>query len=163
AMSIATAFAEAPTYEDLIARGHALFPILLTGRRDVNLTVVCRTNLLSSFGRQAFTRLCCRRPTADTEWGFQLYLRPASLSERSAHRQPGYVVSTWCTTGSADCFRRRRRTNCGAETRTLSSQAPTHQSARRCQSRAAICSRGDFRFPADRQGQHGISAGRCCR
>jgi hypothetical protein len=139
------------------------FPILLTGRRDVNLTAVCRTKLSSSFGRLAFTRLCSRRPTADTKWVSQLYSRPASRSERSARRPPGYVVSTWCTTGSADCFRRRCRTNCGAKTRARSSQAPTHQSARRRQSRAAICSRGDFRFPADRPARHGISAGRCCR
>src|SRR3954449_2433651 len=162
-MSIANAFVEAPAYEDLVARGHALVPDFAERARGVNLTAVCRTKLLSSFGRLAFIRLCCRRPTADTKWVSQLCLRPASRSERSAHRQPGYVVSTWCTTGSADCFRRRRRTNCGDKTRALSSQAPTHQSARRRQSRAAICSRGDFRLPADHPGRHGISAGRCCR
>src|SRR3954471_5502033 len=72
-------------------------PILSTGRRGVNPTAVCRTQLLSSFGRLAFIRLCCRRPTADTKWVSQLCLRPASRSERSVHRQRGYVVSTWCT------------------------------------------------------------------
>src|SRR5215467_12210403 len=124
------------------------FPILLTGRRDVNPTAVCRTKLLGSFERPVFTRLCCRRPTADTKWVSQLYLRPASRSERSAHRPPGYVVSTWCTTGWADCFRRMRRTNYGAKTLALLSQVPTHQSARQRQSKAAICSLGDFHFPA---------------
>src|SRR4029077_12438550 len=162
-MSIATAFAEAPTYEDLIARGHALVPDFAD--RAARCESDCRVSeeSVEQFRRQAFTRLCCRRPTADTKWVFQLYLRPASRSERAADRPLGYVVSTWCTTGSADGFRRRRRTNCGAETRTLSSQAPTHQLARRRQLRAVICSRGDFRFPAGHPGQHGISAGRCCR
>ena len=162
-MSIANAFVEAPAYDDLVARGHALVPDFAD--RAARCESDCRVSdeLSSGFGRPACTRLCCRRPMADTRWVSRRCSRPASRSARSAHRRPGYAVSTWRTTGSADCFRRRRRTRCGAKIRTRSSQAPTHRSARRRWSRAAIGSRGDFRFPAGRPEPHGISAARCCR
>ena len=134
-MSIATISAraaEVPTYDELDrARPCPGSRILPSGRRNANRTAACRTKPSSGFAKPACTRRCCRRPTADTKWASRPCSRPASRSARSAHRRPGCAVSTWCTTGSADCFRNRRRTRCGAKTRAPSSRAPTRRSARR--------------------------------
>ena len=78
-MSVATASGhavETPAYEGLIARGHALVSDFAD--RAAKCESDCRVSdeAVARFVKRACTRLCCRRPTADTKW----VSRPARTS-----------------------------------------------------------------------------------
>src|SRR5262249_39624600 len=103
-MSIANAFVATPAYEDLIARGHALVPDFAD--RAARCESDCRVSdeAVEQFRETGLHKTLLPAAYGGYEMGFSALLETSFSIGRSAHRQPGYVVSTWCTTGSADCF-----------------------------------------------------------
>ena len=163
AMSIATAFAEAPTYEDLIARGHALVPDFAD--RAARCESDCRVSdeSVEQFRETGLHKTLLPAAYGGYEMGFSALLETSfsigKVCASSAWVCGLYMVHNWL----GGLFPKKAQDELwgrDSDTFISGSYAPIGKAT---SVEGGYLLSGDFRFPADRPGQHGISAGRCCR
>ena len=128
-MSIANAFVEAPAYEDLVARGHALVPDFADRAARCEADCCVSDEAVEQFRGLHKTLL----PAAygGYEMGFSALLETSfsigKVCASSAWVCGLYMVHNWL----GGLFPKKAQDELWGQDLALSSQAPTHQSARR--------------------------------
>ena len=161
-MSIATAV-EAPTYEDLIARGHALVPYFAD--RAARCESDCRVSdeTVERFRETGLHRTLLPAAYGGYEMGFSALLETSfsigKVCASSAWVCGLYMVHDWL----GGLFPKKAQDELWGrdpDTFISGSYAPIGKAT---VVEGGYRLSGDFRFRADRPGRHGISAVRCCR
>jgi alkylation response protein AidB-like acyl-CoA dehydrogenase len=162
-MSFATAFAEAPTYEDLIARGHALVPDFAD--RAARCESDCRVSdkSVEQFRETGLHKTLLPAAYGGYEMGFSALLETSfsigKVCASSAWVCGLYMVHSWL----GGLFPKKAQDELwGRDSGTFisGSYAPIGKAT---SVEGGYLLSGRFPFSSGSPGAHGISAGRCCR